>query len=210
VIRLSVPRRSDLGREFFRWELATAIAGSLMAVNPFDEPNVTEAKLATSALLAVQQKVGRLPDADGVVALTDGEAIRRHVLSAGAGDYVAFCAYFVRGEARDRLLTGLRTVTRQKTRCATTLGYGPRFLHSTGQLHKGGANNGVFLQLTADVVSDLAIPGESYSFGLLRDAQALGDLQVLRRRGRRAIRVHLGRDIEGGLERLLTILSAAT
>lgn len=206
VIRLVLPRREDVGREFFRWELATAIAGSVMAVNPFDEPNVTEAKLATSALLAVHQQQGKLPEPDGVVPLSDAQAIRAHVLGAAAGDYVAFCAYFLRGEGRDRLLTQLRLRTREKTRAATTLGYGPRFLHSTGQLHKGGANNGVFLQLTADVREDLAIPGEAYTFGVLRDAQALGDLQVLRRRGRRAIRVHLGADVEGGLKRLLAIL----
>ena len=146
-------RREDLGREFFRWELATAIAGSVMGVNPFDEPNVTEAKVATGALLTVHQEQGKLPAAEGVVALDDAQAIREHVLGAGAGDYVAFCAYFLRAPDRDRLFEELRVATRRKTRAATTLGYGPRFLHSTGQLHKGGANNGVFLQLTADVAS---------------------------------------------------------
>ncbi len=208
VVRLRMPRRQDLGREFFRWELATAIASSVMGVNPFDEPNVTEAKLATTALLAVQQQQGKLPDPEGVVTPADADAIRRHVLGAGAGDYVAICPYFVRTAARDRLLTQLRVLARQKTRAATTLGYGPRFLHSTGQLHKGGANNGVFLQLTADVDADLAIPGQPYTFGALRDAQALGDLQVLRRRGRRAIRVNLGKDIESGIEKLLSALAA--
>lgn len=207
VIRLVMPRREDVGREFFRWELATAIAGSVMALNPFDEPNVTEAKLATSALLAVHQEQGKLPEpeSEAVVPLSDAAAIRAHLLSAGAGEYFAICAYFLRGEARDRVLAELRVVARRRTRTATTLGYGPRFLHSTGQLHKGGANNGVFLQLTADVGTDLPIPGQPYSFGVLRDAQALGDLQVLRRRGRRAIRVHLGADIDAGLARLLTI-----
>ncbi|MBC8131650.1 MAG: glucose-6-phosphate isomerase [Deltaproteobacteria bacterium] len=208
VIRLTMPRREDVGREFFRWELATAIAGSVMGVNPFDEPNVTEAKLATGALLAVHQQQGKLPQAEGVVLLADADTIRRHVLSAGSGDYVALCSYFLRGEGRDRLLTQIRVLAREKTRTATTLGYGPRFLHSTGQLHKGGANNGVFVQLIADVEHDLEIPGQAYTFGVLRDAQALGDLQVLRRRGRRAIRIHLGGDIEGGLQRLLAILSA--
>ena len=111
---------------------------------------------------------------------------------------------------RDRLLTQLRVLARKQTRAATTVGYGPRFLHSTGQLHKGGPNTGVFLQLTADVTEDLPVPGEAYTFGGLRDAQALGDLQVLRRRGRRAIRVHLGKDIESGLEQLLAIIGAAT
>jgi transaldolase/glucose-6-phosphate isomerase len=208
VVRLSMPRRRDLGREFFRWELATAIAGSLMGVNPFDEPNVTEAKLATTALLALAEQQGRLPDAEGVHTPADAEKIRRHVLGAGAGDYVAFCPYFVRTAERDRLLTQMRVLCRQKTRAATTVGYGPRFLHSTGQLHKGGANNGVFVQLTADLDVDLPIPGEPYTFGGLRDAQALGDLQVLRRKGRRAIRVYLGKDIETGLAQLLSALTA--
>jgi len=180
-----------------------------MGVNPFDEPNVTEAKLATSALLAVQQQQGKLPEPEGVVALSAADAIRKHVASAVAGDYVALCVYFARTNARDRLLTQLRATVRQKSphKVATTLGYGPRFLHSTGQLHKGGANNGVFLQLTADGSDDLGIPGEAYTFGTLRDAQALGDLQVLRRRGRRAIRVHLGSNIEAGLESLLALLA---
>ncbi|MES1205742.1 MAG: bifunctional transaldolase/phosoglucose isomerase, partial [Pseudomonadota bacterium] len=208
VVRLDMPRREDLGREFFRWELATAIAGSVLAVNPFDEPNVTEAKLATGALLSLKQQQGKLPDAEGVVTLADAADIRRHVFGVKPGDYVAFCAYFVRAEERDRLLSRLRVATRAKTTAATTLGYGPRFLHSTGQLHKGGPNNGVFVQLTADVPEDLPIPGEAYTFGDLRDAQALGDLQVLRRRGRRAIRVHLGKDIESGLAQLLAVLEA--
>jgi transaldolase / glucose-6-phosphate isomerase len=209
VVRLTLPRREDLGREFFRWELGTAIAGGVMGVNPFDEPNVTEAKLATSALLAVQKQQGKLPEAEGVVALSDGDAIRKHVAAAGAGDYLALCVYFQRTDVRDRLLSRLRVGIRQKSaaKVATTLGYGPRFLHSTGQLHKGGANNGVFLQLTADVADDLGVPGEAYTFGTLRDAQALGDLQVLRRRGRRAIRVHLGQNIEAGLESLLALLA---
>ena len=206
VVRLVVPRRAELGREFFRWELATAIAGAVNDVNPFDEPNVTEAKLATGSLLETRAKQGKLPDAENVVTPADAEALRKHVLGAGAGDYIALCAYFLRTDARDRLLAKVRTAARAKTKAATTLGYGPRFLHSTGQLHKGGANNGVFLQLTADVKEDLPIPGEPYTFGTLRDAQALGDLQVLRRRGRRALRVHLGNDIEGGLERLLAAL----
>ena len=209
VVRLTMPRREDLGREFYRWELATAVPGAVMGVNPFDEPNVTEAKLATSALLATQQQQGKLPEPEGVVALSDADAIRKHVASALAGDYVAFCVYFERTGARDRLLSQLRAAVRQKSphKVATTLGYGPRFLHSTGQLHKGGPNNGVFLQLTADVPDDLGIPGEGYTFGVLRDAQALGDLQVLRRRGRRAIRIHLGTSIESGLETLLALLA---
>jgi hypothetical protein len=199
VVRIAVENREDLGREFFRWEVATAIAGACLGVNPFDEPNVTEAKLATSALLAAHSTEGKLPQPDDVCAPGDAERIRRHLFSALPGDYLAFCAYFMRTDGRDAALARLRVACRDHGRNATTVGYGPRFLHSTGQLHKGGANNGIFLQLTADAPQDLPIPGETYSFATLRNAQALGDLQVLRRRGRRVLRVHLGGDIDGGL-----------
>jgi transaldolase/glucose-6-phosphate isomerase len=209
VARLRLDRRHDVGREFFRWELATAIAGAVLGVNPFDEPNVTEAKAATSALLAQHAQQGRLPEPEDVLTPADAEAIRQHVLGAGAGDYVALCAYFVRTPERDRLLELMRVGARAATRAATTVGYGPRFLHSTGQLHKGGPSTGVFLQLTADVAEDLPIPGEAYSFGTLRAAQALGDLQVLRRRGRRAVRVHLGSDVDAGLALLAAALAPA-
>ncbi|HET6280281.1 MAG TPA: bifunctional transaldolase/phosoglucose isomerase [Polyangia bacterium] len=207
VILIGMEDARALGREFFRWEMATAIAGSSLGVNPFDEPNVTEAKLATSALLAQHAKEGQLPqpEPDGVCAPSDAERIHKHLALAGPGDYLALCGYFLRTEMRDQLLTQMRVAFRDNTRNATTLGYGPRFLHSTGQLHKGGANNGVFLQLTADVGQDLPVPGESYSFATLRNAQALGDLQVLRRRSRRALRVHLGNDIEGGLSQLAAV-----
>jgi transaldolase/glucose-6-phosphate isomerase len=205
VMRISVESRAALGREFFRWELATAIAGSCLGVNPFDEPNVTEAKLATSALLAAHAKEGALPEPEDVCSPRDRVRIREHLALLGPGDYLALCAYFPRTESREALLTRMRVACRDRTRNATTLGYGPRFLHSTGQLHKGGPNNGVFLQLTADTTHDLSIPGESYTFATLKNAQALGDLQVLRRRGRRALRVNLGTDIDGGLAALAAI-----
>ena len=170
-----------------------------MGVNPFDEPNVTEAKVATSALLAQHAAEGKLPAAtDDTCEVGDVDRIRAHLATATPADYVAFCAYFLRTPARDELLTRLRVACRDRTHNATTVGYGPRFLHSTGQLHKGGPNTGVFLQLTADAPADLPVPGESYTFATLRDAQALGDLQVLKRRGRRALRVHLGADIDAG------------
>jgi hypothetical protein len=214
VIRLKMAKRSDLGREFFRWELATAIAGSVLRVNPFDEPDVTEAKLATSAILALHQQQGALPDPGEVLTLADADAIRGHVSAVAPGHYVALCAYFRRTPERDRFLARARVLIRQKARTVTTLGYGPRYLHSTGQLHKGGPATGVFVQLTADVKADLPIPSEggdvatASSFGILRDAQALGDLQVLRRKNRRVVRVHLGSDVEGGLERLLAVLGS--
>jgi len=211
VVRITVDRREALGREIFRWEMATAIACATMGVNPFDEPNVTEAKVATSALLAQHAAEGKLPTAaDDTCDVGDVERIRAHLATATPADYIAFCAYFVRTPGRDEALTRLRAACRDRTRNATTVGYGPRFLHSTGQLHKGGPNTGVFLQLTADVPADLPVPGESYSFGTLRDAQALGDLQVLRRKGRRALRVHLGANIDAGLAALVDAIAGET
>jgi hypothetical protein len=172
-------------------------------VNPFDEPNVTEAKVATSALLAQHAADGKLPPAtDDTCDVGDVERIRAHLATATPNDYLAFCAYLLRTPGRDAALARMRIACRDRTRNATTLGYGPRFLHSTGQLHKGGPNTGVFLQLTADSQADLPVPGESYSFATLRDAQALGDLQVLKRRGRRVLRVHLGADIDASLDAL--------
>jgi transaldolase/glucose-6-phosphate isomerase len=209
VVYLTLENRAALGREFFRWEVATAIAGAVLGVNPFDEPNVTEAKLSTSALLAARVLDGKLPQPEDVCGPDDAARLRAHLALATPGDYVALCAYFKATDARDALLTRVRLACRARARNATTLGYGPRFLHSTGQLHKGGANTGVFLQLTAAAAQDLPIPGEAYSFATLRNAQALGDLQVLRRRGRRALRVDLGADIDAGLETLLATLEKA-
>ena len=146
--------------------------------------------------------------ADDTCEVGDLDRIRAHLDTARGGDYIALCAYFMRTPARDGALTRMRVACRAASRNATTLGYGPRFLHSTGQLHKGGPNTGVFLQLTADVPADVAIPGEVYSFATLRNAQALGDLQVLRRRGRRVLRVHLGPDVEGGLATLAAAFEA--
>lgn len=202
VVRIAMPGVADLGREFYRWEVATAMAGALMDVNPFDEPNVTEAKQATGALLQQHAADGKLPPAPSSVAPDDVETLRRHLGALKAGDYLAFCAYFLTTPDRTEAFARMRAAVRDRTGNATTLGYGPRFLHSTGQLHKGGANNGVFIQVTADVAKDLPVPGQKYTFGTLRDAQALGDLQVLLKRGRRAIRVHLGADIDGGLRTL--------
>jgi glucose-6-phosphate isomerase len=213
VVTIAVDRREALGREIFRWEMATAVACALLGVNPFDEPNVTEAKVATSALLAQHAADGKLPvpqqsqQLEDVCEVGDVDRIRAHLASAAPTDYLAFCAYFVRTPARDAALTRMRVACRDRSRNATTLGYGPRFLHSTGQLHKGGPNTGVFLQLTADAAADLPVPGESYTFATLRDAQALGDLQVLKRRGRRVLRVQLGADIDTGLNALAEALA---
>jgi transaldolase/glucose-6-phosphate isomerase len=213
VVRIVVDSREALGREFFRWEMATAIAGATLGVNPFDEPNVTEAKLATGALLATFATEGKLPAAEpeAICGVGDLDRIAAHIASAGPGDYLAFCAYLVRTPERDAALTRLRVACRDRSKNATTLGYGPRFLHSTGQLHKGGPNTGVFVQLTSDAPADLPdhpIPGEAYSFATLRNAQSLGDLQVLRRRGRRALRVHLGADADAGLKALADAMAS--
>jgi transaldolase/glucose-6-phosphate isomerase len=203
VVRLAVAERIALGREFVRWEVATAIAGSVLGLNPFDEPNVTEAKQATAALLAAHGKDGALPKPEEVSRPDDGARIGQLIGSVTPGDYFAVCAYFLSTPAREALLTRLRTAVRDRLHVATTVGIGPRFLHSTGQLHKGGPNKGVFLQLIGDAPRDLAIPGEPYSFATLRNAQALGDLQVLRKRGRRALRVDLGGDLDAGLAQVV-------
>jgi transaldolase/glucose-6-phosphate isomerase len=208
VVRIAVAERLALGREFVRWEVATAIAGSVLHVNPFDEPNVTEAKQATAAILAAYTKEGALPKPEEVSGPDDRARIEKLIAAAKPGDYFAVSAYFLSTPARERLLTRIRTAVRDRdgagggVHVATTVGIGPRFLHSTGQLHKGGPDKGVFLQLTGKSPRDLPIPGEAYSFATLRDAQALGDLQVLRRRGRRALRVDLGGDIDAGLAQL--------
>jgi len=177
VVYLTLENRAALGRELFRWEVATAVAGAVLGVNPFDEPNVTEAKLATSALLAALAQspsgAAKLPQPEDVCRPDDLDRLRAHLATVTPADYVALCAFFARSDARDALLTRVRLACRARGRNATTVGYGPRFLHSTGQLHKGGANSGVFLQLTAETSQDLPVPGEAYSFATLRDAQAL-------------------------------------
>jgi transaldolase/glucose-6-phosphate isomerase len=211
VVYLALEDRAALGRELFRWEVATAVAGAVLGVNPFDEPNVTEAKLATSALLAARASArdAKLPEPEDVCGPADAARLGAHLAALNAGDYLALSAFFMRTDARDAALAKLRLACRARARNATTVGYGPRFLHSTGQLHKGGANNGVFVQLVADAARDLPVPGEAYTFATLRDAQALGDLQVLRRRGRRALRVNLGADVDAGLATLLATLEKA-
>jgi len=207
VIEIELGDRLDLGAEFFRWELATAVAGAALEINPFDEPNVTEAKQATAKLLEAHARDKTLPEATAAIRPDDAAALRAHVDRALPGDYLCLSAFFRRTDGRHELLTQLRAACQQRRRVATTLGYGPRFLHSTGQLHKGGGNNGVFIQLVADSPSDLPVPGDTFTFGVLRDAQALGDFQVLEAHGRRALRVALGTDIEGGLKRLLASLA---
>jgi transaldolase / glucose-6-phosphate isomerase len=179
---------TGLGAQFFRWEMATAVAGSVLGINPFDQPNVQEAKDATKEILASGSMED--PEFDGLGPLLE---------QVGAGDYVAILAYLDRTPETEKAIERARLAIRDRYHVATTTGFGPRFLHSTGQLHKGGPNSGVFIQLVdTERSKDLAIPGESYTFGTLIDAQALGDLRSLRRRGRRVARITLDELAEVG------------
>ena len=208
VITIDVPYAYDLGAEFLRLEIATATAGALLGVNPFDEPNVREAKDATSAILAQ----GSLdPDVSGeTLTPYNGALVMVPLRGAEPGSYFAIQAFIQRTPEHNELLTRLRATVRFATRLATTAGYGPRYLHSTGQLHKGGSNKAVFLQLTADDPEELPIPDSAYGFSTLKRAQALGDLRALQSRGRRVMRVHLGADPTAGLARLLETMQQST
>ena len=217
----------DLGEEFFLWEIATAFAGWRLGINPFDQPNVQESKDATKELLEKFAKEGKLNEQP--VLVTDGtltvhadqktvaalpsssvlEALRAHLARAGAGDYIALLDYIEETPENESIIQQMRTHLRDATRCATTTGYGPRFLHSTGQLHKGGPATGVFIQVTAPDKTDLPIPNQPYTFSTLKQAQALGDFRSLSSRGRRAIRVDLGADTTGGLRRLRDLIAQA-
>jgi transaldolase / glucose-6-phosphate isomerase len=228
VVTLKLRDTYDIGAEFFRWEFATATAGALLGINPFDQPNVQEAKDKTNALLAQYVQTHQLPQPPAIlrtqhVTLVAGELQTQHLynsvslqaaleafaLEAGAGDYMALLAYLQRSAATDATLQQIRLRLRDGRRVATTLGYGPRFQHSTGQLHKGGPNTGVFIQFVADDPVDVSIPGEPYTFGVLKQAQALGDLQSLEAHQRRVIRIALGADIAVGLAEVRQALDAA-
>ena len=196
-----------LGAEFFLWEFATAVAGWRLGINPFDQPNVQEAKDATKQLLAEFTNHGKLPDTTPETSLAD--AVRSQLTQIKPGDYIAFLNYIEETPEVDAKLQQIRTRLRDKTHCATTIGYGPRFLHSTGQLHKGGPNSGVFFQLGAKDKTDFPVPGEAYSFSVLKEAQALGDFRALTTRGRRVVRLDLGDDLMSGLDRLEDALQSS-
>ncbi len=221
LIRLAMPDALAVGAEFFRWEVATATAGLLLGINPFDEPNVQQAKDATRALLQAYSAQRRLPIAEphaqsGGARLTLSQPAQDSLSSADAlaflrlvspGDYVGLLAYLPPDDAAFAgAFASARAAIGRRTSCATMFGYGPRYLHSTGQLHKGGPNNGVFIIVTAEVEEDLPIPGEPFSFSILEMAQAIGDFQSLDRTGRRALHVHLPRRDSKLLERLLDTL----
>jgi transaldolase/glucose-6-phosphate isomerase len=206
VVRLRLRDLYDLGGQFFLWEMATAVAGYRLGINPFDQPNVEAAKVLARKMVAAYGETGRLPE--DVLAPLTAEALNKFLAQARAGDYVALQAYVQPTLETDAALLALRARLRDRLRLATTLGYGPRFLHSTGQLHKGDAGNGLFIQFTSDAGQDVAIPDEAgrpestMTFGVLKVAQALGDKQALLDAGRRVIRFHLGTDVVGGLKEL--------
>ena len=210
VVRIHVRDLWHIGQEFFLWEIATAVAGAIIGIDPFDQPDVEASKLKTRALTEAYETSHRLPDEaplfreNGVALYADprnAAELGQHGTLAGylkshfgrvhAGDYVALLAYIQRDGANTDLLNAIRARIRDKTHAATAAGYGPRFQHSTGQAYKGGPNSGVFLQITSDDPTDIGVPGHSYSFGVVKAAQARGDLEVLAERGRRALRVHL-------------------
>ncbi len=221
VIRIAVNDTYDVGQEFFRWEIATAVAGSIIGINAFNQPDVEASKLETRKLTSEYEKTGSLPaekpifDQNGIKLFTDpknasalgsksslSEYLRAHLGRIKAGDYFAVLGYVEMNDEHESKLQEIRHAVRDSKRVATCLGFGPRFLHSTGQAYKGGPNSGVFLQITCDDAADLPVPGQKYTFGIVKAAQARGDFQVLADRGRRALRVHLGKDVNAGLSTL--------
>jgi len=224
AVRIQLPTVDSLGQEFFRWEFATAVAGSVMGINPFNQPDVEAAKIETRKLTDEFEKTGSLPaetpffEENGVALYTSpeyaatlgsgelGEILRAHLNSIKPGDYFGLLAYIEMNVDHERLLQGIRGDVMDHYECATCLGFGPRFLHSTGQAYKGGGNNGVFLQITCDDSVELAVPGQKYTFSVVKAAQARGDFQVLLDRGRRALRLHLRTDVRAGLGKLFGIL----
>ncbi len=229
VLRHTLNDALDLGEEFFLWEFATAIAGALLGIDAFDQPNVQESKDNTKRLLAEYLQNGSLTQQKLIIAeesmrvfgdeatrdlLRRGGSSMQQIISAHLarikpGDYFALTEYIEELNNYESLLQQIRIGVRDEKKVATTSGYGPRFLHSTGQLHKGGPDSGVFVQITSEDINDIDIPGEKFTFGVLKQAQALGDFESLAARNRRAIRVDLGRDIEKGLRRLLALVKEA-
>jgi transaldolase/glucose-6-phosphate isomerase len=232
VVRLAIQDIYDIGQEFFRWEIATAVAGSIIGINAFNQPDVEASKIATRSLTGEYEGTGALPaekpvlDEAGVKIFADEKNqeslngtvgfersllgyLRAHLNRIHAGDYFALLAYVPMFPEHEQQLQQLRHAVRDQRHAATCLGFGPRFLHSTGQAYKGGPNSGVFLQVTCDDAQDLPVPGQKYTFGIVKAAQARGDLQVLLDRNRRALRVHIGGDISAGLANLNSVIRQA-
>lgn len=225
LIQISMADRYDLGQEVFRWEMATAVAGSLLEINPFDQPDVEASKIATRDLTQRYEQFGSVPketaffSQGGISLLADQEnrnllsraagpdptaasILKAHLERLSPGDYFAILAYLEMSPLHQRLLQRLRRQVRDRFGVATCLGFGPRFLHSTGQAYKGGPNSGVFLQITGEDPQDMPVPGRKYTFGAVKAAQARGDFQVLNQRGRRALRIHVSAPVEEGLRQL--------
>ena len=224
VVRISVEDVYNLGQEFFRWEIATAVAGSIIGINPFDQPDVEASKIATRKLTGEYEQSGSLPaetpifEGDGIKLFADErnakalneaasetsllEYLKAHLDRLAARDYFALLAYIEMNDDHETLLQSMRGAVRDRRRVATCLGFGPRFLHSTGQAYKGGPNTGVFLQITCDDAVDMPVPGQKYAFGIVKAAQARGDFEVLAERERRALRVHLGANVSDSLAKL--------
>jgi transaldolase/glucose-6-phosphate isomerase len=227
VVRVALSGHQEIGQQFFLWEFATAVAGSVIGIDAFDQPDVEASKIKTRELTDAFNKTGTLPDeapfatfgdvqlfADAAnAAVLKGasliEVLKAHFGRVKPGDYVGLLAYVERNAANRDALQSLRLLVRDRTHAAVAAEFGPRFLHSTGQAYKGGPNSGVFLQVTAADAHDLAVPGESYTFSTVKAAQARGDFDVLAERGRRALRVHLGLDVAAGLQMLHDAVSQA-
>ncbi len=228
VIRIVLPDIYSLGQEFFRWEIATAVAGSLIGINAFNQPDVEASKTETRKLTSEYESTGKLPseaqfftsndiklyaDLKNTVALKGGATLagflKKHLARIGVGDYFAVLAYLTMNETNEEALQAIRLAVRDTKKVATVLGFGPRFLHSTGQAYKGGPNSGVFLQITCDDAVDLLVPGQTYTFGVVKAAQARGDFAILAERGRRALRVHLGKNVAAGLATLTDAIQQA-
>jgi transaldolase/glucose-6-phosphate isomerase len=232
VVRIALADPYELGEEFFRWEMATAVAGSLIGINPFNQPDVEASKIETRQLTTAYEQTGALPpeqpffEGDGIKLFADERNItelraasvherhlvgylRAHLNRLRAGDYFALLAYIEMNDTHQELLQAIRHAIRNTHHVATCLGFGPRFLHSTGQAYKGGPNTGVFLQITCDDAHDLPVPGQKYTFGVVKAAQARGDFQVLANRQRRALRVHLGEEVAAGLAVLRAAIGQA-
>lgn len=221
VVRIAIADAYQLSAEFFRWEIATAVAGSILGINPFDQPDVEFSKVETKKLTTAFEQTGKLPDEaplfeeNGIKVFGESQelslvlALRRHLSDIDAGGYVALLAYINMTADHEAVLTSARKEIRDRTKAATCLGFGPRFLHSTGQAYKGGPTGGVFIQITADDAEDIAVPGQKFTFGIVKAAQAEGDLAVLRERGRRWLRLHLGKDVRAGLAEVASAVNRA-
>jgi transaldolase / glucose-6-phosphate isomerase len=228
VVRITVDDIYNLGQEFFRWEIATSVAGAIIGINAFNQPDVEASKIETKKLTSEYEKSGQLPDespffeGDGIKLYADEkntdalkgrprlvEVLKAHLGRLHPGDYFALLGYITMNDANEKALQAIRLAVRDKKKVATVLGFGPRFLHSTGQAYKGGPNSGVFLQITCDDAVDLPVPDQKYTFGTVKAAQARGDFAVLAERGRRALRVHLGKNVAAGLVTLTKAVKQA-